>query len=76
MVDDRKAILFNLNVLLNTEGKIEINFEGPPSPEQIEEAFDSWDEGFEHTKKIVSLVEYLRDYSELVYKDINKIISV
>ena len=49
MVDDRKAILFNLNVLLNTEGKIEINFEGPPSPEQIEEAFDSWDEGFEHT---------------------------
>ena len=75
-MDENKAQLFNFNVQLNTEGQIEINFEGPPAPADVEDAFNEWDEDFEHTKKIVSLVTYLQNYSELVNKDINSILSI
>ena len=43
-----------MSVLLTQDGNIAIDFEGPPSAKDIEEAFDSWNSDFENTKKIVN----------------------
>ena len=64
MSQKRDALLYKMSVSLTQDGNISIDFEGPPSPEDIEEAFDAWNPDFENTKKIVSLVKYLRDYSD------------
>lgn len=63
-----------MSVLLTQDGNIAIDFEGPPSAKDIEEAFDNWNSDFENTKKIVSLVEYLRDYSDKQYEDLRSFI--
>ena len=68
------ALLYKMSVLLTQDVNIAIDFEGPPSAEDIEEAFDSWNSDFENTKKIVSLVEYLRDYSDKQYEDLRSFI--
>jgi|TARA_R110000787_G_scaffold186235_2_gene297781 hypothetical protein len=68
------AVLYRMSISLTSDGKIAMDFEGPPSPEEIEKAFDKWDSEFEHTKKIVSLVKYLRNYSDQQYRDLKGII--
>ena len=69
------ALLFKFEVGLNRESKIVINYEVPPDPKALEEVFDNWDESYEHTKKIVSLVKYLRDYGNRQCEDIQNFIS-
>ena len=63
-----------MSVSLTKDGNIAIDFEGPPAAEDIEQAFDDWNPDFENTKKIVSLVEYLRDYSDRQYEDLKSFI--
>ena len=68
------ALLYKMSVSLTKDGNIAIDFEGPPAAEDIEQAFDDWIPDFENTKKIVSLVEYLRDYSDKQYEDLRSFI--
>tara|TARA_Y100001973_G_C4981500_1_gene224424 strand:- start:197 stop:424 length:228 start_codon:yes stop_codon:yes gene_type:complete len=69
------AKLFNLQVSLTTDGNILVNYEGPPNPDDLERAFDEWNDEYENTHKIVSLTRYLKDYSENQIKDIYKILG-
>lgn len=75
MTRERLALLYRLRVSLNTSGEIVVDFENPPSSKDIESAFDAWNPEYEHTKKIVSLCEHLRDYSDFQYKEISKLLS-
>tara|TARA_R100001369_G_scaffold46106_1_gene72402 strand:- start:96 stop:323 length:228 start_codon:yes stop_codon:yes gene_type:complete len=68
------ALLYKMSVSITTGGHIALDFEGPPSAKDIESIFDSWNPDFEHTKKIVSLVNYLRDYSDQQYRDLKGVI--
>lgn len=68
------ALLYRVSVSLTQDGNVAIDFEGPPSAEDIEAVFDDWNKDFENTKKIVSLVEYLRDYSDKQYEDLRSFI--
>jgi|TARA_R110000823_G_scaffold312160_1_gene438675 hypothetical protein len=68
------ALLYKMSVSLTPDGNVSIDFEGPPAAEDIEAAFDSWNPEFESTKKIVSLVEYLQDYSNRQYEDLKSFI--
>ena len=74
MYSKSNALLYRMSVSLTKDGEIAVDFEGPPEPNDIEKAFDDWDKDFEHTKKIVSLVEYLRDYSNKQYEDLKSFI--
>ena len=74
MSTKRDALLYKMSVSLTQDGNVAVDFEGPPSPESIEAAFDEWNADFENTKKIVSLVEYLRDYSDKQYEDLRSFI--
>ena len=74
MPPKRDALLYKMSVSLTQDGNISIDFEGPPSPEDIEAAFDAWNPDFENTKKIVSLVKYLRDYSDRQHRDLQSFI--
>ena len=74
MSTNRDALLYKMSVSLTQDGNVAVDFEGPPSPESIEAAFDEWNPDFENTKKIVSLVEYLRDYSDRQYEDLKSFI--
>ena len=74
MSTKRDALLYKMSVFLTQDGNVAVDFEGPPSPESIEAAFDEWNADFENTKKIVSLVEYLRDYSDRQYEDLKSFI--
>ena len=69
--DEQIIRLFKFEVGLNQESKIVIDYERPPDSEEIEKAF----EDYEHTKKIVSLVKYLRDYGNKQCDDIQSFIS-
>ena len=69
------AKLFDLQVSLTTDGNILVNYEGPPNPDDLEKAFDEWNNEYENTHKIVSLTRYLKDYSEKQIKDIYKILG-
>jgi len=69
-----QATLFKLEVLLNTEGEIVLEASQPPDSKLVEKAFDNWNCNFEETKKIVSLVEYLRDYQNNFIKGVEKFI--
>ena len=76
MASDEQIIrLFKFEVGLNQESKIVIDYERPPDSDEIEKAFDDWNEDYEHTKKIVSLVKYLRDYGNKQCDDIQRFIS-
>ena len=68
------ALLYRMSVSITSSGDIALDFEGPPSAKDIENIFDKWNPEFEHTKKIVSLVKYLRDYSDQQYRDFKGII--
>jgi|TARA_R110000787_G_scaffold179694_1_gene291591 hypothetical protein len=68
------ALLYRMSVSITSSGDIALDFEGPPSAKDIENIFDKWNPEFEHTKKIVSLVNYLRDYSDQQYRDFKGII--
>jgi hypothetical protein len=68
------ALLYRMSVSITSSGDIALDFEGPPSAKDIENIFDKWSPEFEHTKKIVSLVNYLRDYSDQQYRDFKGII--
>jgi hypothetical protein len=68
------ALLYRMSVSITSSGDIALDFEGPPSAKDIENIFDKWNPEFEHTKKIVSLVNYLRDYSDQQYKDFKGVI--
>tara|TARA_Y100000401_G_C8280593_1_gene203224 strand:- start:636 stop:863 length:228 start_codon:yes stop_codon:yes gene_type:complete len=70
MAPKHDALLYKMSVSLTQDGNVAIDFEGPPSPDDIEAAFDEWNADFENTKKIVSLVKYLRDYSDRQYRDL------
>lgn len=74
MSTKRDALLYKMSVSLTQDGNLAVDFEGPPSPEDIEAAFDEWNADFENTKKIVSLVEYLRDHSDRQYEDLKNFI--
>ena len=74
MSTKRDALLYKMSVSLTQDGNVAIDFEGPPSVKDIEDAFDSWNSDFENTKKIVSLVKYLRDYSDKQYEDLRSFI--
>ena len=74
MSTKRDALLYRMSVSLTQDGNVAIDFEGHPSKKDIEEAFDGWNPDFENTKKIVSLVEYLRDYSDRQYEDLKSFI--
>ena len=74
MSTKRDALLYKMSVSLTQYGNVAIDFEGPPSVKDIEDAFDSWNSDFENPKKIVSLVEYLRDYSDRQYEDLKSFI--
>lgn len=74
MSTNRDALLYKMSVSLTQDGNVAIDFEGPPSAEDIEAAFDEWNVDFENTKKIVSLVKYLRDYSDRQYEDLKSFI--
>ena len=74
MSTKRDALLYKMAVSLTQDGNVAIDFEGPPSVKDIEDAFDSWNSDFENTKKIVSLVKYLRDYSDRQYEDLKSFI--
>tara|TARA_R100000773_G_C4208796_1_gene108896 strand:- start:1087 stop:1308 length:222 start_codon:yes stop_codon:yes gene_type:complete len=69
-----QATLFKLEVLLNTEGEIVLESSKPPDSKLVEKAFNDWNCSFEETKKIVSLVEYLRDYQNNFIKNVEKFI--
>ena len=56
MSPKRDALLYKMSVSLTQDGNISIDFEGPPSPEDIEEAFDAWNPDFENPKKIPLLI--------------------
>ena len=76
MVSDEHIIrLFKFEVGLNQESKIVIDYEMPPDSGEIEKAFDDWNEDYDQTKKIVSLVKYLRDYGNRQCDDIQSFIS-
>ena len=68
------ALLYRMSVSITSSGDIALDFEGPPSAKDIENIFDKWNPEFEHTNKIVSLVNYLRDYSDQQYRDFKGII--
>jgi len=68
------ALLYKMSVSITSKGEIALDFEGPPSAREIEDLFDKWNPEFEHTKKIVSLVNYLRDYSDQQYRDFKGVI--
>jgi hypothetical protein len=68
------ALLYRMSVSITSSGDIALDFEGPPSAKDIENIFDKWNPEFEHTKKIVSLVNYLRDYSDQQYRDFKGVI--
>ena len=68
------ALLYRMSVSITSSGDIALDFEGPPSAKDIENIFDKWNPEFEHTKKIVSLVKYLRNYSDQQYRDLKGII--
>ncbi len=76
MASNKLAELYNFCVSINQDGNIILDYRGPPDSEDIEKVFDAWDSEYEHTKKIVTLCEYLRNYSKVQEKDINGIISV
>ena len=69
------AKLFDLQVSLTTDGNILVNYEGPPNPDDLERAFDEWNDEYENTHNIVSLTSYLKDNSEKQIKDIYKILG-
>ena len=68
------ALLYRMSVSITSSGDIALDFEGPPSAKDLENIFDKWNPEFEHTKKIVSLVNYLRDYSDQQYRDFKGVI--
>lgn len=61
-MSNTNAVLFKLSVHLNRDGEVVLEASHPPDPQLVEEAFDAWNSEYPETKKIVSLVEYLRDY--------------
>jgi len=69
------ALLYNFKVSLNTNGELVVDWEGPPSSQDVENAFDSWNDDYEQTKKIASLCDHLRDYSNFQYDEIRKLLS-
>ena len=69
------ALLYSFKVSINIDGELVVDWEGPPSPQDIENAFDSWNEDYEHTKKIASLCSHLRDYSSFQYEEIKKMLA-
>ena len=73
--NEHLARLFKFEVSLNRDSKIVIDYEIPPHPDLVEKLFNKWDKEYEHTKKIVSLVKYLRDYGDKQCKDIQGFIS-
>ena len=54
--------LFEFSVSLTVDGTIQLDYLGPPDPVEVEEVFDAWNPEYEGTKKIVSLITYLRNY--------------
>ena len=74
MANKKLASLLELKVSLNTDGNVVVDYTSPPDEITLEEAFDEWDEEYENTKKIVSLVKYLKNIVELQIKDISKIL--
>ena len=74
MANKKLASLLELKVSLNTDGNVVVDYTSPPDEIALEEAFDEWDEEYENTKKIVSLVKYLKNIVELQIKDISKIL--
>ena len=74
MSPKRDALLYKMSVSLTQDGYISLDLEGPPSPEDIEAAVDAGNPDFENTKKIVSLVKYLRDYSDRQHRDLQSFI--
>jgi len=69
-MSNTNAVLFKLSVHLNRDGEVVLEASHPPDPQLVEEAFDAWDPEYEETKKIVSLVEYLRDYQNNFIKGV------
>ncbi len=72
---NQTALLYTFKVSLNTNGELVVDWEGPPSSQEVIDAFDEWNEDYEHTKKIASLCDHLRDYSNFQYNEIRKILS-
>lgn len=70
-----EATLFSVAVLLTQNGEIAVDVQGPPNPKQLEEAFNNWNEDYEHTKKIASLAKYLQGYSNRFVDDLTAFIS-
>ena len=68
------ANLFEFKVSLNRDGNVIIDYCGPPDPVEVEEAFDKWNEEYENTKKIVSLINYLKNYTKIQIQDIGSIL--
>lgn len=69
------ANLFEFKVSLNREGNVVLDYHGPPDPVAVEEAFDQWNGEYENTKKIVSLIKYLQNYTEIQIKDISRLMN-
>ena len=61
-MSNTNATLFKLSVHLNRDGEIVLEASHPPDSKLVEEAFEKWNPNYPETKKIVSLMEYLRDY--------------
>ena len=69
------ANLFEFKVSLNRDGNVVLDYCGPPDPVEIEAAFDKWNEEYENTKKIVSLINYLQNYTKIQIQDIGRILK-
>lgn len=72
---NQTALLYTFKVSLNTNGELVVDWEGPPSSQEVIDAFDEWNEDYEQTKKIASLCDHLRDYSNFQYNEIRKLLS-
>ena len=71
----RMALLYQFKVSLNTNGELVVDWEGPPPSQEVINAFDEWNDDYEQTKKIASLCDHLRDYSNFQYDEIRKLLS-
>ncbi len=69
------ALLYQFKVSLNTNGELIVDWEGPPSSQEVVNAFDEWNEDYEQTKKIAWLGDLLRDSGHFHNNEIRRVLS-
>jgi|TARA_R100000656_G_scaffold123314_1_gene99725 hypothetical protein len=70
---DEEAKLFNFSVKLTPAGHVAVEHECL-KPEEFKEVMDKWNNQYQNTEVIVSLLNYLSNHSKDLEKDIYKIL--